>query len=141
MNKKNYEDFEKELIKIHTKPIARIDLVEIVNKFANSCIDVSDGLVADLNHTLEKNNYGVILENLPIHPLLKKYCEKYNKNLLDYILYGGEDYQLLFSVSPFNVKYIPDNLFKIGRIIENKGIFFKDRNSLYSLKIKGFSHL
>lgn len=138
MDKKSYEDFELELIKYHTKPLARIDLVEIIRDNASSCIDVSDGLVGDLNHISQKSKKMIILEEeeLPIHKLLKLYCEKYNKNPLDYILYGGEDYQLAFT-SKNNLK----DCIKIGYVKEGEGVYLKSNGEFKRLKGCGFSHL
>jgi len=141
LKKKEYEDFELEIIKYHTRPIARLDLSEIVNKFATAGIDISDGLVGDLKHMLERNKFGILIENLPVHPLLDKYCKKYNKEPLDYILYGGEDYQLAFTVKEKDLKKLPKNIFKIGRIIEEKGIFFQKNGKIVKLKEEGYSHL
>jgi len=141
MDKKEYEDFEKQLIKYHTRPIARINLVNFIKKYANSCIDISDGLVADLGHMIENNNIGILIENIHIHPLLKKYCYKYKKNPLNYIFYGGEDYELAFSINPEKITKTPKNILKIGKTISEKGIFLKYRNKKKPLKIEGFSHL
>lgn len=133
---KNLEDFEKGLLKHHTKPVARIDLQERVQKYANSCIDISDGLVADLGHISQMSNKKIVLENIPISPLLEKFAKKYSKDPLEYTLYGGEDYQLAFTVSKESAKYFKDCL-KIGHIEEGKGIYLRD----VPLKIKGFEHL
>ena len=133
---KNLEDFEKGLLKHHTKPVARIDLQERVQKYANSCIDISDGLVADLGHISQMSNKKIVLENIPISPLLEKFAKKYSKDPLEYTLYGGEDYQLAFTVSKESAKYFKDCL-KIGNIEEGKGIYLRD----VPLKIKGFEHL
>ena len=133
---KNLEDFEKELLKYHTRPVARIDIQERIQKYANSCIDISDGLVADLGHISQMSNKKIVLENIPISPLLEKFAKKYSKDPLEYTLYGGEDYQLAFTVSKENAKYFKDCL-KIGHIEEGKGIYLQD----VPLKIKGFEHL
>ncbi len=142
MGKSSYEDFEKRLIKFHTRPKARIDLQYKIQKYAESCIDISDGLVGDLNHISEKSKVKIIIEKdkLPLNDDLKKYCEKYNKNIYDYILYGGEDYQLAFSVKNENKKYF-ENIFEIGVVQEGKGIYLKDKENLIKLEPKGFEHL
>lgn len=132
---KNLENFEKELLKHHTRPVARLDLQERIQKYANSCIDISDGLVGDLRHISQMSNKKIVLENIPISPILEKFAKKYYKDPLEYALYGGEDYQLAFTVSKENAKHFKDCL-KIGHIEEGKGIYFQDK----LLKIKGFEH-
>ncbi|SNZ03054.1 thiamine-monophosphate kinase [Persephonella hydrogeniphila] len=142
MNKKNYEDFEKRLIKAHTRPKARIDLSQKIMNYANSCIDVSDGLIGDLGHVERSSSVKIVLrkENLPVHPDLRLFCKKYSKDPFEYILYGGEDYELVFTVSKENINYF-DNCFVIGSVEEGEGIFLKDGISTKKLEEKGFEHI
>ncbi len=142
MDKKIYEDWEEEIIMYHTKPTARIDIQPLISEFANSCIDVSDGLVGDLSHIEKMSNVKIVIqkENLPVHPLLKRFCDKYGKDPYEYILYGGEDYQLVFTVEKKNEKKIK-NAFKIGYVEEGNGIFLKEEKKLIKLKEKGFEHI
>lgn len=138
MDKEYYEDFELKLIKYHTRPVARIDLVNLIKENATSSIDISDGLVGDLGHISKLSKKKIIIDKskLPVHPLLKKYCEKYNKNLYEYILYGGEDYQIAFT-SKEDIK----NCFNIGYTEEGEGIYLKDDDKFIKLKDTGFSHI
>ena len=132
----NLEDFESELIKHHTRPIARIDLQDRIQKYANACIDISDGLVADLGHISKMSSKKIVLEDIPISPILEKFSKKYKKDPIEYTLYGGEDYQLAFTVSKEYEKHFQDCL-KVGYVEEGEGIYLKDN----PLEIKGFEHL
>ncbi len=142
MKKGSYEDFENRLIKAHTKPVARIDIAEKVKKFASSCIDVSDGLAGDLSHILDSSKVKGILfkENLPISSHLKAFCKKYKKDPLEYVLYGGEDYQLLFTVNEEHLLQF-DDCFVIGKIEKGSGLFLKEENNIKKIIRKGFEHL
>ncbi|GAB6071744.1 thiamine-phosphate kinase [Venenivibrio stagnispumantis] len=127
------EDFEEKLILNHYKPVARIDLKDTILKYANSCIDISDGLVQDLYHISEKSNVKIVLQKdkLPIDQSLLEFCNKYNKDIYDYILYGGEDYQIvLTSDKELN------NMLKIGYIEEGSGVYLDNTK----LPKKGFNH-
>ena len=135
-NTNNLDNFELELIKYHTRPTARLDLQKKIQKYANSCIDISDGLVADLGHISKMSNKKIVLENIPISPILEKFSKKYSKDPLEYALYGGEDYQLAFTVSKENERYFKD-CFKVGYVEKGRGIYLNDK----PLKIKGFEHL
>ena len=134
MNKETYENWEIELIKSHVRPKARIDFQPTIEKFATSCIDISDGLVADINHIAKASKKKVVLfkEKLPLHPTLGKYCKVYDKNPLDYILYGGEDYELIFTTDK-NM----ENAFLVGKVEEGEGVFLDDK----PIEVHGFSHL
>ncbi len=138
MDKTDYEPFEYELIKKHTRPLARIDMQKIVEKSANACIDISDGLVGDLGHISDMSNVKIVIEKekLPVHPLLEKFCKKYNKNPYNYILYGGEDYELIITSS-----HKLENAVLIGYVDTGTGIHLKENNKMIELPPKGFEHI
>lgn len=100
------------------RPIPQIKLGQKI--IANSCIDISDGLVADLGHILKQSGVGANLESRKI-PIFKG-------SNLDYGLYGGDDYELCWTGknSDYGIKIgeiTKDKELKIdGKIIDkNKG--------------------
>ena len=86
-------------------PSSRLELGRRLRDYANCCIDISDGLVADLMHLLEqaKPSQGkrvqaeLRLSQLPYSPALKKEFDA--KTCEEFALYGGDDYELLFTLS------------------------------------------
>ncbi|WP_297473823.1 thiamine-phosphate kinase [Persephonella sp.] len=142
MKKSRYEEFEKRLIKAFTKPVARIDLSEKIQKFANSCIDISDGLAGDLGHLQKSSKVKIVIDksSLPVHSDLTAYCKKYEKDPYEYILYGGEDYQLAFTVSKENLEHFND-CFVIGKVEKGEGIFLIENKKTIKIKEKGFEHI
>lgn len=84
------------LRKAHLQPMPKVKEGQIlVEQGVNSAIDISDGLIADLDHICEasKVNARVDIARLPIHPLVKANFPDY----LELALCGGEDYELLFT--------------------------------------------
>jgi thiamine-monophosphate kinase len=78
------------------KPVPRVHEGQVLlNQGVKTAIDISDGLIADLYHICEASNVNVkvYLEQIPIHPLLKASFTEYE----NMALYGGEDYELLFT--------------------------------------------
>ncbi len=142
MDKNFYEDFEERLITTHTKPVVPVELSEKIMRYTTSCIDISDGLVADLGHLQKASGVKVIIEKdkLPVHPDLERFCHKYNKNPYDYILYGGEDYQLLFTTKSENLSQFK-SCFQIGYVEQGEGLFLEENSNLELLKPRGFQHL
>jgi len=142
MKKDSYENFEKRLINSFTRPVARIDLSKKIQKYANSCIDISDGLAGDLGHLQKSSKVRVIIEKkyLPVHPDLEAFCRKYEKDPYEYILYGGEDYQLVFTVDKDNVDYFKE-CFIIGRVEKGEGIYLLEDKKIKKIKEKGFEHV
>ncbi len=145
MDKEIYEKWELDLIKKHTKPTARIDLQKLIEKYASACIDISDGLAGDLGHISKMSKVKIVIEKerLKIHPDLMKFCEKYDRNPYSYILYGGEDYQLSFTVEEKNENYLIDykDIFKIGFTEKGEGVYLKDGKEIFHIKEKGYEHL
>lgn len=84
------------------RPEARVDLTPILQKYASACIDVSDGLTADLSHILKASALGACLDlkAIPLHPLIRKYHfdALAIEEVLDFALYGGDDYELCFTI-------------------------------------------
>ena len=94
-------------------------------KVASSMIDISDGLVLDLSHILEESGVGAKLweEKIPVSKEVKKLAKEFNRSFLDWGLYGGEDYELLFTCSSrISLEDIKNGLrfpvTKIGKIVK-----------------------
>jgi thiamine-monophosphate kinase len=66
-------------------------------EYASACIDISDGLVADLNHLSQASalTASINSESLPIHTDIK---QAYPEQSKQWALTGGDDYQLCFTV-------------------------------------------
>lgn len=71
---------------------------------ASSAIDISDGLVTDLQHVLSASCVGarLNLEDLPISGELLQYLYKDKKSAYRYALTSGEEYELCFTVPDSN---------------------------------------
>ena len=80
-------------------PAPQIALGRLLRGQANSCMDISDGLSADLNHILERSGKGARLDSLrlPYSPALLTLSPEQRRQ---YALHGGDDYELLFTVAP-----------------------------------------
>lgn len=80
-------------------PTARLLAGTLLRRVANACIDISDGLLADLGHILKASNCGanVYIERLPLSKAMLETVD--SEQARRYALNGGDDYELLFSVS------------------------------------------
>jgi thiamine-monophosphate kinase len=80
----------------HLKPVPRVTEGQIlIEQGVRTAIDISDGLVADLDHICEssKVNATLNMEQVPVHPVVTKYFPNHQELALS----GGEDYELLFT--------------------------------------------
>lgn len=80
------------------RPSARVTLGQALRGLATSCIDVSDGLLADLAHLLERSACGAELrvDHIPLSPVLSRMPDPGQGLAL--ALAGGDDYELCFSL-------------------------------------------
>ncbi|MFB3902945.1 MAG: thiamine-phosphate kinase [Acidobacteriota bacterium] len=115
------------------------------NGLAHSMIDVSDGLLADLQHILEESGVAAEIDVDSLQPFqltVKPHLD------LDLVLNGGEDYCLLLTLSPeqfagVRKKRAPDfpNILAIGRILEGPpSISLLEGGTRRYPQIKGFEH-
>lgn len=135
------------LKKLHY-PMPRVCAGIALGGIANAAIDVSDGLLADLNHILMRSDVGatVFLEKLPLSPVLNKNASL--ESARQYALSGGDDYELCVTVSSENEKALQMALSAldchytmIGIIEERKGLYLetsKDRKHVTN--IQGYQH-
>ncbi len=96
-------------------------------KFANSSIDISDGLFGDLSKLINKSKlfYKVDLNKVPISINLRKYLSKYKKKKINFIS-KGDDYQIIFTSPKSNRNYIQKFFNKMNQKVTLIGILTKD---------------
>lgn len=91
-------DKEYFLNRLH-RPNPRLDISEIIKEYAHAAIDISDGFILDLHRIISASNKGaeISLEKIPVSDEMKKHIN--NENDLKDLLIGGEDYELIFTIS------------------------------------------
>ncbi|MFD2543159.1 thiamine-phosphate kinase [Lacinutrix gracilariae] len=92
------------IIERQLKPEARKDIVKLFKDLEvkpTSMIDVSDGLSSEIMHLCKHSKVGCDLyeEKLPLDPQVISTCEEFNIDSTTVALNGGEDYELLFTLS------------------------------------------
>lgn len=97
----NEQDFAKALEKLNY-PKPNVLTGQLIREYATSAIDVSDGLLADLEHICRASGLGAVLnlENIPLSDVMKSNLEP--KQALEMALTAGDDYQLIFTASATN---------------------------------------
>ncbi len=81
----------------------------------SAMIDVSDGLISDLSHICKSSGKGADIEvaSLPVSPMLSEAARAAGSDPLEWVLSGGEDYELLFTASPMAVPGIKKMLLDV----------------------------
>ena len=115
------------IVERQLKPEARKDIVKLLTDLEvkpTSMIDVSDGLSSETMHLCKQSKVGCDLyENkIPLDPQVISTCEEFKIDSTTVALNGGEDYELLFTVSQEDFPKIKanPNLSVIGYIKEEK---------------------
>ncbi|MDX2072837.1 MAG: thiamine-phosphate kinase [Alphaproteobacteria bacterium] len=127
------------LMQRYLLPQPRLELGVQLRGQAMSCIDISDGLLADMGHICDASNVGaeISLEHIPLSDAAKKMLEA-SPELWPLIYSGGDDYELLFTL-PEGEKP-PAGTTKIGKIIAGSGVKLLHEGKEVPVQKKGYSH-
>ena len=110
-------------------PEPRIDFAMglVDSALAHSAIDLSDGLAADLKHLCTASKVGaeVAVEKVPLSHAVSRQLDAQGPKLLSQIIAGGEDYELLFTVSPGILGAVANMADKVGVAITEIGTITK----------------
>ena len=131
-------------------PTIQLKLMNQIKKFANTSIDISDGLLTDLDKMIntQKLSYKLYLNEVPISKNLKKIIDLKKLSKINYIS-NGDDYQVLFTASKNKRRIITKvttnfkiKLTRIGTIhsVGKKSSIVDHKNREISLKNKGYFH-
>ena len=140
------------LVEAHLDPEPQIDLGRILasSGFVHSMMDISDGLATDLAHLCQESNVGAEIDQnfLPVDDILKGAAIELDVDPLDWILKGGEDYQLLFTTGVSDKQELLQlvsqkfgrEIFCLGRIIKEKGVFLCSGDERQEVTYQGYDH-
>ena len=113
------ESFEPDLdafqyvIQRQLRPKARLDIIKVLREKGvrpTSMIDISDGLASEVHHIARRSEVGatVRIPAVPFDPETRAVADQFMDEVDAYALFGGEDYELLFTVDPKDVATIDD---------------------------------
>lgn len=143
-------DFAWPLVTSHLTPQPQVQLGQwLAGMMATSMDDISDGLASEVNEIAKASEVGLHInaEQIPLLPALKEASGWLGKTALEYALYGGEDYQLLFTIprEQFGLlKADPrgSQLTVIGEVVHrSQGVKLRDAaGGLQPLAPQGYNH-
>jgi thiamine-monophosphate kinase len=117
-------------------------------QLASGMIDISDGLSSDLNHLCRESAVGAVIDAaaLPVDQNVIRLCGRRALDPLALALHGGEDFELLFTVSAENASRLPRKvdgvaISHIGEITAEPGrVRIREKNREWDLQPEGFEH-
>ncbi len=108
------------------------------HKLAVSCIDSSDGLAASLYELSIASKVGFMVERLPISKSLEEAAKISGISVEDAVFYGGEEYNLVFTVKPTAKKLLEEifgrhglKVYWIGKAVEDGGVWYRGEKLRY----------
>ena len=105
-------------------PSINLKMINLLHKFANTSIDISDGLLIDLDKMTKQQKYGFLirLEDINISSQLKNFLNKNKRFKIENTIFNGDDYEIIFTSHKKNRslinKYAKNENLKIQRIGE-----------------------
>ena len=145
---KNGEQPPSELFERLARPMARVEEGTFLKDYVSSMIDISDGVASEARHLAISSQCGVTInaERIPLHPDSVAYEGLLSASLIECALRGGEDYELMFTLStenweqlqsvwPFNTR-----LTAIGSMTLEQE-YTLNRSGQKSILPQGFDHL
>jgi thiamine-monophosphate kinase len=132
------------------KPEARKDIIEFFETnqvVPTSMMDISDGLSSEILHICKQSNLGCVLyeEKIPVHDEMKKAIYKFEMDPTACALSGGEDYELLFTISQseYDKLVLNEQISVIGYMTEpEKGThILTNGGGKHVITAQGWNHL
>ena len=131
------------------RPRPRIAEGRALRGIASCAIDISDGLLADLQHILDASDCGaeIFQANLPFSHSARRLLEQ-DPEIWRTLICGGDDYQLCFCVTPENSMQLTRiaqqhdfHFTEIGRVVESSELHCLDATGKpVVIPARGYSH-
>ena len=147
-NKKSSKKFRTKAKNAVFKPKCRLLFGLKNQKHFSSSMDSSDGLSATLNEMSSHSKKKFVITSMPSENDVLEFAESNKLNPNDLILNGGEEYEIVATVSPSNLLKIKqyakkhrNKLYEIGYVTKGRGVFHKRNGKLDRIRDKGWEHL
>ncbi|MBF0123809.1 MAG: thiamine-phosphate kinase [Magnetococcales bacterium] len=140
------------LTRRHDLPEPRLELAQMLqdSSLLHAAIDISDGLIADLGHLCNQSRLGAQLhvDHIPLSAAAKRLYERDGSALEPLLWSGGEDYELLLSVSPGALEMVGHaaqrcqvTVTDIGVVVQDPGIaYYRAGQPMAPLSHTGWTH-
>lgn len=131
------------------KPEARRDIIDQLKNLGvkpTSMIDISDGLASEILHICSQSNTGAVIKEaqVPIHTMTEEQAIKFRLDPITCALNGGEDYELLFTISPDDADKIQflDDVYIIGSLVTpDEGVLLETSGgNFHKIIAQGWNH-
>ncbi|KYK21685.1 hypothetical protein AYK21_00465 [Thermoplasmatales archaeon SG8-52-2] len=124
----------------YLEPKAQLKTALKLSQYVNSMIDISDGLAPEIRHICNESKCGAIIykDKIPISEEVRGAAKRLNEDPYDYALFGGEDFELVYTVSKKNIENI--NGFLVGEITRKNDFLLSNKGKEKKLTKNGYDH-
>ena len=137
------------LVRRYRLPIPRLQLGQCLSHIASAAIDISDGLIADLEHVCDSSGAGaeIVASQVPMTEAVAS-AVRSMPQLRSRVLSGGDDYELLVTIPP-HCRPVAERLAidagtpirQIGGIVDTPGVrCVGDDGSILEIQSGGYTH-
>ncbi|HUN65982.1 MAG TPA: thiamine-phosphate kinase [Bacteroidota bacterium] len=133
----------------HFMPRPRFDIAGFFSERirVHAMIDISDGLASEIHHICSESGVGAALyeRSIPVDLVTQHIAGEFSESPLLYALYGGDEYELLFTISDTEyekLENLTEDVSVIGRMTEaDKGIVYvRENGETEPLAGRGWDH-
>lgn len=144
---KSIGQFKKSAKEAVLSPRPRLDFGICASKYLNSSMDSSDGLSTTLSEMAKESRKKFVITHMPKDKELDDFAKTNQRNIMDLVFNGGEEYEIVATTSPKNIENLgkiakasKTSLTIIGHVQNGRGVFFQDGKRQIRIEDKGWSH-
>mgnify|MGYP003294610565 CR=1 FL=1 len=150
MNHPEDKDKFPSLVEYHLNPRIKEDFGAKLVRMGvrGAAMDISDGLSSELNHLALSSGVSMVIEEdlLPVDPEVRRMSEYYNIDFMPFVLNGGEEYQLLFTLPQkkdiFQNGLKTCDVYRVGSVLTGSQVYMQMHDgSRCIVKAQAWSHL
>ena len=135
------------LLRHFFRPKPRVEFARNSINYITSSMDSSDGLSTCLNELANQSKKRFFITDLPTNDDIREFSKRNKIDLRKLVLDGGEEFELVFTICPKNVKKIHKlakkfkiSIHEIGIVKSGKGVLFENTKESFMIKDKGWDH-
>ena len=145
--KKASKKFANKAKKSVLRPIPRLKFGIKNQENLSASMDSSDGLSTTLNELAKQSKKKFVITDIPVKQDLIEFAKRNSLNAMDLIFNGGEEYEIIATVSPSNLAKIKKSaknmkipLYQIGYVTKGNGVILQNGTKNIPIKDGGWKH-
>lgn len=125
------------------EPKARVREGQVLAEYANSAIDISDGMSKELHLIAKMSGVKILIdsEKLPIREEVFEVAGLLDLDPVEIALASGEEFELIFTIPEEHLNKMDFCFTVIGRIEKGRGVYLKRNRKVEKMPVLGWEHL